>query len=188
MEMIKNIRKAYGVSQRRLAARAHVSFRGIQLLEEPGHNWRINTLSRVVNALGRPGAAVEWVVEHLLDAPVDSIRDISLRMALEGFDSWKTHFFNFVDAFRRTHDEALIHDPPVHELDERLQALTASGVEALCSEAGIQVPPWCAGIPSLKSPWYPAGIENLKAMALIESPVWFRRRNIFVLGNFLDRV
>jgi hypothetical protein len=32
-----------------------------------------------------------------------------------------------------------------------------------------------------------AGRESLKAMALVESPVWFRRRNIFVLGNFLDR-
>jgi hypothetical protein len=32
-----------------------------------------------------------------------------------------------------------------------------------------------------------SGVENLKAMALVESPAWFRRRNVFVLGNFLNR-
>jgi hypothetical protein len=39
----------------------------------------------------------------------------------------------------------------------------------------------------LPDPWFVAGIENLKASALVESPVQFRRNNIFVLGNFLSR-
>ena len=32
------------------------------------------------------------------------------------------------------------------------------------------------------------GYENLKASALVESPVPFRSRNVFVFANFLDRV
>jgi hypothetical protein len=31
-------------------------------------------------------------------------------------------------------------------------------------------------------------VESLKATALVESPAPFRKRNIFVLGNFLSRV
>jgi hypothetical protein len=39
----------------------------------------------------------------------------------------------------------------------------------------------------LPAPWFVAGVENLKASALVESPVQFRRNNVFVLGNFLAR-
>jgi hypothetical protein len=42
-------------------------------------------------------------------------------------------------------------------------------------------------VEALDSPWFVAGIENLKASALVESPVRFRKRNIFVLANFLER-
>jgi hypothetical protein len=30
-------------------------------------------------------------------------------------------------------------------------------------------------------------VENLKASALVESPVHYRKRKIFVLANFLER-
>ena len=40
----------------------------------------------------------------------------------------------------------------------------------------------------LDKPWFVSGFENLKSTALIESPLNFRKRNIFVLGNFLTRV
>jgi hypothetical protein len=39
----------------------------------------------------------------------------------------------------------------------------------------------------LPRPWFVAGVENLKATALVESPLPFRRNNVFVLGNFLSR-
>lgn len=134
-----------------------------------------------------PRRGVEVAVEHFLRTPVDAIQDVSLRMVLDGFDSWKTHLFDFVDAFRSTRDEALVREGPVADLDARLQALCASVTEALCREVGMRPPAWCAGIPPLASPWFVAGIENLKAAALVESPAWFRARGIFVLGNFLSR-
>ena len=40
----------------------------------------------------------------------------------------------------------------------------------------------------LEKPWFPGDIENLKAMSIKESPKEFRRNNIFVLKNFLERV
>jgi hypothetical protein len=91
-----------------------------------------------------------------------------------------------VDAFR-AHPSVELLDPPAAELDDRLQALCASTVEALCAEKGLRAPAWCAGVPPLEHPWFVAGIENLKAIVLVESPAWFRARNVFVLGNFLER-
>lgn len=187
MRAVEVVRRERGLSQRELAVRASISFRGIQLLEQPGHNWRVSTAEQIAEALGLPRRGVEATVEHFLLTPVDAIHDISLRMVLDGFASWKTHLFDFVDAFRSTRNVALVQECPVTELDPRLRALCASVTEALCYETGMPPPAWCAGIPALHSPWFVAGIENLKAMALVESPAWFRARGIFVLGNFLER-
>jgi transcriptional regulator with XRE-family HTH domain len=186
MRVLTDIRKQRGISQRALAHRAAVSFRGLQLLEKSGHNWRIKTVSRVAGALNLPRRGVNLVVDQFLRMRPDSIQEISIRMMLDGFESWKIHLFDFVDAFRATRHCELL-DPPVTGLDIRLQALCATVVEALCAENGLRAPPWCAGIPPLSQPWFVAGIENLKASALVESPAWFRSRNIFVLGNFLSR-
>ena len=187
MKAVSEVRKQRGLSQRELAARADVSFRGLQLLEQSGHNWRVMTLARVAEALGVPGRGVDLAVEHLLRVPVDSVRDISLRIVLDGFASWKTHVFDFVDAFRFTRNSALVQEPPLGELDARLRGLCASATEALCEEQSKRAPAWCAGVPPLERPWFVSGIENLKPMALVESPAWFRSRRIFVLGNFMSR-
>jgi hypothetical protein len=103
------------------------------------------------------------------------------------FGSWKVHLFDLVDRFRRDRDTRLIESGPIADLDGRLLALLASTVETLCDECGAPPPSWCRGILALARPWFVSGIENLKAMALVESPVRFRTRNIFVLGNFLSR-
>jgi hypothetical protein len=43
-------------------------------------------------------------------------------------------------------------------------------------------------VPACRKPWFVAGMENLKAIAVAESPLRFRIRKIFVLENFLSRV
>jgi transcriptional regulator with XRE-family HTH domain len=186
MNALAEVRKRRAISQRALAKRAAVSFRGLQLLEKGGHNWEVMTVSRVAEALHLPGQGVDLVVDRFLSMLPNSIPEISIRMLLDGFVSWKTHLFDFVDAFRATARNELL-EPPAYGLDARLQALCASTVEALCAEKGQNAPAWCGGVPSLSGPWFVSGIENLKAMSLVESPVWFRSRNIFVLGNFLSR-
>jgi hypothetical protein len=104
-----------------------------------------------------------------------------------GEDTWPLWVFEFVDDFRATLDPRLAADPPTSDLTPRLRALLACVVEALCSELGLPTPEWSLATPPLAHPWFVSGVENLKAMALVESPAWFRRRNVFVLGNFLNR-
>jgi len=187
MKIIKKIREQRGLSQRELAVRAGMSFRGIQQVESARHNWRVSSVRGVAEALGLPEGGLDYHLNRLFSLPLDSVEDISLRMLHDGFDSWKTHLFDFVDRFRSTRDAALIERPPVPELDDRLRALIASTVESLCNEYRLNEPHWCRGEPRLPQPWFVAGIENLKAMALVESPAVFRARGIFVLENFLSR-
>ena len=119
----------------------------------------------------------------------DSIRAAGLRMLGDGHEvgSWTTPLFDFVDAFRRRPSPELLAEPPVDLHSDRLNALVAGTVEALCVEAELPAPAWCQAVPPLSEPWFVAGVENLKASALAEAAVPFRKRNVFVLGNFLHR-
>ncbi|MBI2602941.1 MAG: helix-turn-helix transcriptional regulator [Deltaproteobacteria bacterium] len=130
---------------------------------------------------------------HVFLTPTeDSVADsssygVSLKVKQDGFSSWKIHFMDFVDAYRRSLDPRLLVFPPTKGLDIRLRALLASIVTALCLETGESVPGWAKKSYFLKEPWFVSEVENLKAMSILESQWPFRRNNIFVLGNFLKR-
>ena len=187
MKLLQEIRKTRHLSQRKLAVSAGLSFGCVQRMEGDAHNWRVASMRRVAQALNLPTGGLDFFIARYLTIVSDSVEDVSLRIHGEGFGTWPTHLFNFVDRFRRHPESELIRRAPVQELDPRLLALIASTVESLCAEAGCGVPDWCRGIPGLYAPWFVAGVENLKALALVESPAAFRKRNLFVLGNFLDR-
>jgi hypothetical protein len=100
---------------------------------------------------------------------------------------WCMHLMDFVDDFRYYKDPRAIVEP--FELCERkMDALLASTAEALCDELGFAPPLWLAEIPECERPYFVGGFENLKAISIVESPLRFRIRKIFVLENFLSRV
>jgi hypothetical protein len=94
---------------------------------------------------------------------------------------------DFVDDFRRHRDVHAI-DEPFAANDRRTDALLASTAESLCDESHLTPPHWLAEIPACDDPYFVGQIENLKAISIVESPLRFRIRKIFVLENFLSRV
>ncbi len=187
MDAIKLRRRRFGISQRELARRAKVSFRTVQLIESGGHDPRWSTLRRLAVTLGVEAGTLDAAVAQCLAPDADSVESVSRRMLEDGADSWKLWLFEFVDAFCKSPAGRLAENSPAAALSPRLTALLASTVEFLCSQRGLQAPFWCAGVPALRAPWFASAIENIKASALVESPTQFRRRNIFVLANFLAR-
>ncbi len=117
-----------------------------------------------------------------------SIVATATKIKQDGFDSWKIHLMDFVDEFIRTADPLLILLPPPKDTDARIQSLLASVVQELCSKIDIEVPPWAEKRYFLEEPWFLSGMQSLKAGAIIESPLSFRKNNIFVHDNFLQRV
>jgi hypothetical protein len=97
------------------------------------------------------------------------------------------YLMEFVDEFRRTRDPRSLQEPFALS-DERLDALAAATGEKLCLDAGFEPPAWLDGVPACRNPWFVSGLESLKAIAVVESPLPFRLRKVFVLGNFLARV
>jgi hypothetical protein len=52
----------------------------------------------------------------------------------------------------------------------------------------MEAPQWLEQIPECEEPWFVSGLERLKAITIVQSPLRFRMRKIFVLENFLSRV
>ena len=187
MTGLKARRILRGLSQRRLADRAKVSFRTVQLLESGEHNWRLSSLSKVAAALGVPRHSLQRAIRRCLSRVPDSIRDASERICLGGHRSWMVHLFNFVDAFRRQPRRELVVEAPDTDTPHRIEALLASTVETLCNEINFTVPGWCRGVDRLPGPWFVSDTASLTALALVHSGPHYRKRNIFVLDNFLVR-
>ncbi len=115
-----------------------------------------------------------------------TIQEVKMNISKSG-ENWRIPFMEFVDDLRRTTDHKLI-EKPFNLSNENIDSLLASTVEYLCDELGIETPSWVWDVPSCKEPWFISGYENIKAISITESPVYFRRRKIFVLENFLSRV
>ncbi|MEO8041352.1 MAG: hypothetical protein ABI646_01965 [Acidobacteriota bacterium] len=101
--------------------------------------------------------------------------------------NWQVYLMDFVDEFRRTRDLDSIAEQFVQVGDEK-DALLASTAEALCDELNLDAPDWLSLVPACVDPYFVAGLENLKAISIVESPLRFRLRKVFVLDNFLSRV
>jgi len=117
----------------------------------------------------------------------DSTVGVSFKVMRDGFDTWPIYFLEFVDAFRKTLDMRLILLPPVRDLDAKLLSLLASITLELCAESGMEAPSWAKKSYFLDQPWFISDMESLKATAIQESSLYFRRNNIFVQDNFLKR-
>lgn len=116
---------------------------------------------------------------------------ITLREAQQQINAdpqnWRVYLMDFVDDFRARKDPRAVAEPFTPS-DRRMDAVLASTAEAICDELGIEAPDWLTQIPACADPYFVSGLENLKAISIVESPLRFRLRKIFVLENFLSRV
>lgn len=96
-------------------------------------------------------------------------------------------FFDAVDEARRNRSFDALYALYTSSQSTRDRALLNSTACVLAAEFGETPAEWAMDPLELPKPWFVAGVESLKAMALVESPLPFRRNNIFVLRNFLSR-
>jgi transcriptional regulator with XRE-family HTH domain len=174
-------------SERALARTAGISRTTLRLLKEGKLNPTLQTLKRLSAAEGLNLEIIRYPQQSSIQSEF-STSVISFLVSQQNFDSWKIHFMNFVDEVRRSKDYRLITLPPVRSLDPKLSALLAAIVLQLCWELEWPLPPWAVEAPRLDRPWFVAESEALKASAILESPIYFKSKNIFVLENFLGRV
>jgi hypothetical protein len=100
---------------------------------------------------------------------------------------------DFIDEFNRagmTGKQRMVKRFPFKKIkDKKYAAYIAAAVEELCYRNNMDIPGWVFDRKyRLKEPFFVGGLESLKAFLIAESPVPFRRRNIFVSENVLKRL
>lgn len=151
-----------------------------------------STISRYVNGqreysfenFGKVEAAVNRLLKNELRGRTSVFE--ATRRVLEGED-WRIPYFDFVDSFLATRNELLWADRPVDGLDLRSLALICSIVMQLADEMKVPAPEWAKMSLALDEPWFVSKFKSLRAISLVESPVFFKRNNIFVGDDFLKR-
>lgn len=173
-------------SERGLARLAGVSRTSLRAIKAGEANPTIKTLRQISEAQNHELRILEYPKNSELDSSASMVA-ASLKTQQDGFDSWKIHFFDFVDEVRRSKDYRLVLLPPIKSLDKKLSALAAAITLELCKTYSLEEPTWAVEMPALQEPWFVSNSESLKATSLLESPLRFKLKNIFVLENFLDR-
>lgn len=183
---LRKLRLDRRMSERELAEQAGISRVTLRQIEAGEGNPTLHSLHSVADRLERKLLVLLVPSEPCLSDY--STVAVSLKVLHDSFSSWKIHFLEMVDEFRKTADPFLVCLPPVHDLDFSLRALLSSITLSLCEEVGQKPPDWAVRRHFLPEPWFVSEVESLKALAIRDSPVAFRRNNIFVQENFLDRV
>ncbi len=185
MTSFRALRRRLGHSEQALATAAGMSREALRAAEARSDHSRLATVAALADQLDRRLVLTATTETASTD---HSFIAAGYKILRDGWGSWRIHLFEAVDEYRRALDGRLVSLPPPRDLDDGLRALSASIVMSLCAEAKTDTPTWAARSHWLISPWFVSGSEALKAYALLESPLAFRRNNIFVLGNFLERV
>lgn len=97
-------------------------------------------------------------------------------------------FFDAVDETRRSRNFSALKRLYSKSRRTREKALINATARFLADEQKVDYTWWSRKPIFLNEPYFVSGFDNLKASALLESNVEFRKNNIFVLANFLERV
>lgn len=93
----------------------------------------------------------------------------------------------YIESSPEARVQMLALEPPLTGID-RQDAYFAAVAEHLSRRYKLPIPEWTNEESRfLKMPYYPSGLESLKAICLVESPIAFRRRMIFVDKDPLSR-
>ncbi len=129
-------------------------------------------------------AAVKIIESRSLKG-LTSAREATERVAAG--ENWQISYFDFVDSFLFAKNHLLVSQRPVDGLDLKSLALICSMVMQLCEENKVQSPEWAMLSLELDEPWFISKFKSLRAICLVQSPLFFKRNNIFVGDDFLKR-
>lgn len=118
-----------------------------------------------------------------------------VKLTSENISDFEIHLGNFLDEFYRSSEAGkgnIVRDEPEYfkTIPQQTYAFLAGTVEKLCNDSGIEPPKWVFKDEYiLKDPMFAMDAKGmLRLYLLVESPIEFVVRNIFVTENCLQRV
>ena len=113
-----------------------------------------------------------------------SLKELSL-LYLRGEEGFDILFRDFLHEFNARPSETALKEEP-YPLDKIKDAYLAAAAEQLAYQNDFSIPEWVyKNKYFLEEPFFASSNEGLKPLLIMESPVPFRRRGIFVSANAL---
>jgi transcriptional regulator with XRE-family HTH domain len=180
--VLREARRAAGLSQRELARRAGTSSATLSRYESGAISPTVSTLDRLLRAClprRRRWASLRELGPALAE-----------RLAEEGSRAAWRLVGEFLDDSNAADVRELVlssRERPDETGDPRVDAVLASLAEHLCAERGLAPPGWTQESRECVPWWFVADHPGFVATALRESPMSFSRRGIFITAGALER-
>ncbi len=190
--LIRDARRAAGITQLELAVRAGTAQPAVAAYESGGRTPNLTTLARLLGACEHD---VEVLARPRVRRGAASLADLSqtigedLKRGSER-DALRL-LFGFADDFRgssRAGRLALLTDTPPPTGEARFDAALAGAAEFFAAEGAIAAPVWANGPERFVEPWwFLASRPAFHAYTLANTPACFARHGVFVAREVFDR-
>lgn len=192
-ELIREARRAGGLTQVALAKKARTSQPTLAVYESGRAEPRLETLNRLIEACGfELVISIRPRVRRGADPIAEVAHQVAELLADEGEASAWRRLLDLVDDFRGSPTAGkrwLVEAAPPQCGDRRFDASIAALAEFLCTEAGLPYPAWTDEEWCFAEPWwFPSELAGFEAMALRDSPISFARHGVFVNEGAFTRV
>jgi transcriptional regulator with XRE-family HTH domain len=190
--LIRDARRAAGITQRELAERAGTAQPAVAAYESGARTPSLATLERLLGACEHD---FEVVAHPRVRRGAASLAELSqtisedLKRGCER-DAMRL-LFGFADDFRgssRPGRIALLEDEPPLTGDTRFDAALAGVAEFFADEGALAAPAWVNGPARFVEPWwFVASRPAFHAYTLANTPACFARHGVFLAGEVFDR-
>lgn len=134
----------------------------------------------------------EWVLSCVLPSSSSALQGPLRALAKVQDKAERSYAFAEIhDLFKSWSKEQLaeaLRDAPLVELNDFCLNYLAAMAEQACRQKHVEVPSWILEVESLKTPYFASSLQSLRIYLLTNTPVAFRRRNLFVDTSVGDRV
>lgn len=188
-DLVRENRHKAGLTQRALAQRAGVAQTEVARIESGKVQPSLVHLGRLLDAIGVEVDVDVRLVDHRLSA-VDAARTISDELA-RGSEAraFRSALVLADDLHSVTPARLveLVEEAPPTVGDDRYDALLAAVVDDAVSSLGVPAPAWTAEPWRSTQGWLVSGMDELRQVALTESPSAYRRHGVLVVAEDLSR-
>lgn len=141
-------------------------------------------------AAGKAGMDVStWVLAQLLPPPALRFQQLVAGLAEAPSPRFATaELHDFLQALSSSEFTIAVENCPFESLDPYRANYLAAMVEFTGHRLQLPAPEWTRCIAPLAEPAFGAGLQSLRLHLLTQSPIPFRRRNIFIDSTIGDRV
>ena len=157
----------------------------LQIRVSPGQKRHIESQAR---AAGKNVS--EWVLDSLLGLQGRQfeviVHALSVARRAEERTSLAT-LHDLLEELTPAQFETALPCPQI-ELPPRLMNIVAAMIEHAAQRKAVNPPVWTSGVRPLAAPEFATDLQGLRLHLLVNSPVAFRRRNLFVDASVGDRV